>query len=168
MYRDTYGFSQARWKSPHRRGDVPSSPHPTRPIYQISPQAWGCTVAAEDGERAVTNLPTGVGMYRRAPRADRMSHQSPHRRGDVPIAFLQVGSVGTISPQAWGCTGHNKGGICFADNLPTGVGMYRQRHHERFGAGKSPHRRGDVPVIAILTITGCGISPQAWGCTASL
>ena len=50
-------------------------------------------------------------------------------------------------------------------NLPTDVGMYRMRRMRNHASVKSPHRRGDVPVIQASAMFSGVISPQTWGCT---
>ena len=53
-----------------------------------------------------------------------------------------------ISPQAWGCTELR---LALGDeeiNLPTSVGMYRLRQWYPGTPKQSPHKRGDVPIVA--------------------
>ena len=78
---------------------------------EISPQAWGCTALKA--------------------RAREGNGESPHRRGDVPRGFESFLEEDEISPQAWGCTGISMLCVLSDTNLPTGVGMYRWKHHHR-------------------------------------
>ena len=133
MYRFPLGCFVCNHESPHRRGDVPSSCACKTPENLISPQAWGCTVPAAASCSGVANLPTGVGMYRRVGYACASRDKSPHRRGDVPWLSRFARSTFRISPQAWGCTDLLFRICGRRTNLPTGVGMYRQRWCRCFG-----------------------------------
>ena len=46
--------------------------------------------------------------------------------------------------------------------------MYRRQGGGRARRQESPHKRGDVPDVAITVIVIAGISPQAWGCTVCI
>ena len=114
------------------------------------------------------NLPTDVGMYRGVRVLFQTPRESPHRRGDVPLSRRRRVQYRLISPQTWGCTelrdiaeGHNF-------NLPTDVGMYRHSGRRDMTRRKSPHRRGDVPIINIGFVLLRPISPQTWGCTVTV
>ena len=135
---------------------------------RISPQAWGCTAVDISAPSVRVNLPTGVGMYRLSHVAVPFQFQSPHRRGDVPETNHVEIDRKRISPQAWGCTAGYDAFIEWAENLPTGVGMYRGLTQPQAQPGKSPHRRGDVPIDGREKLSARQISPQAWGCTGSL
>ena len=125
MYRWLSTFLFNRVESPHRRGDVPLRLRANTGVYPISPQAWGCTIGVPVNHLVRKNLPTGVGMYRRASAGASTRFKSPHRRGDVPgAAIVAIGEV-LISPQAWGCTVSAGESTDNCRNLPTGVGMYR-------------------------------------------
>ena len=67
MYRAPTAPGISPIKSPHRRGDVPFCNACLTAQTQISPQAWGCTVAICAPDHPKINLPTGVGMYRGLP-----------------------------------------------------------------------------------------------------
>ena len=166
MYRTTWPRGRDILQSPHRRGDVPLYRQMFYSYPLISPQAWGCTGEWLRSFRTASNLPTGVGMYRtRGPRSWTL-FKSPHRRGDVPENGCEVLEPLRISPQAWGCTEHAAQDRGHYSNLPTGVGMYRQRAMGSRKRSQSPHRRGDVPRAYDKVLAEVKISPQAWGCTA--
>ena len=165
MYRYRQPFL-IRWrKSPHKRGDVPRAIYLFLGRYEISPQAWGCTVVARQGITRIVNLPTSVGMYRVPSRYLRTKSKSPHKRGDVPLANRGLLTILQISPQAWGCTVLSRIANVFCDNLPTSVGMYRVNFRLKVRHIQSPHKRGDVPHYDVLKSLTKLISPQAWGCT---
>ena len=133
------------WKSPHKRGDVPTGQCRCAPSCQISPQAWGCTECNLNMIGGSANLPTSVGMYRTQRRRSDYIWKSPHKRGDVPDMFRYDGTNWRISPQAWGCTGGRSSNFGGNGNLPTSVGMYRRIACRPTQLLKSPHKRGDVP-----------------------
>ena len=112
-------------KSPHRRGDVPAPDLAVLCLWEISPQAWGCTAVTSQEDVSQANLPTGVGMYRKPLRSLASAGESPHRRGDVPQGYSIRKVADLISPQAWGCTDIYSTVRMSETNLPTGVGMYR-------------------------------------------
>ena len=165
MYRGVGGRHDIRSESPHRRGDVPNRSVSSWTRSRISPQAWGCTEKTTRGLFMLSNLPTGVGMYRTPSWWLTSQRESPHRRGDVPRLLCLNATFHTISPQAWGCTLRVAHHSYFSTNLPTGVGMYRFYRGHNNSAKKSPHRRGDVPVSNEIEAMSNPISPQAWGCT---
>ena len=91
--------------------------------------------------------------------------ESPHKRGDVPGRGAILDYRRTISPQAWGCTDRADILIDECNNLPTSVGMYRISGVGGLSEEKSPHKRGDVPMLQCENLARYTISPQAWGCT---
>ena len=130
MYRNRSWSSSITEESPHRRGDVPYNKRRIDETEPISPQAWGCTEFHQRHSLTSANLPTGVGMYQTVYRKHPHWAESPHRRGDVPMIPGIWAVVGSISPQAWGCTEDLDKEIPTFSNLPTGVGMYRTRQVE--------------------------------------
>ena len=165
MYRQNRRGKTMGAESPHRRGDVPTDRQRTNQQTLISPQTWGCTDSKRDGEQCRDNLPTDVGMYRSRNRGRFSRCESPHRRGDVPQMEYAKMLHDVISPQTWGCTVGVESLSDLRCNLPTDVGMYRPSSSTISAGSKSPHRRGDVPLMEFAMLGAEEISPQTWGCT---
>jgi len=89
--------------------------------------------------------------------------RSPHVRGDGPNSNRHLHRMDMFSPRAWGWSGYQ----CLKPNspvvLPTCVGMVRlarrRWHHPR----RSPHVRGDGPLLRSAADQFWGFSPRAWG-----
>ncbi len=163
MVRHTASNTTPRASSPHPRGDGPPRHGIARVEVEFSPPAWGWSVQPRLGRVHADVLPTRVGMVRARLLVGAQRFCSPHPRGDGPPVIKMAGTVATFSPPAWGWSAI----VVSAANawlvLPTRVGMVRSRLAGKSPARRSPHPRGDGPVVADATDAIVAFSPPAWG-----
>mgnify|MGYP003345526031 CR=1 FL=1 len=135
------------WRSPHPRGDGPTSGHFALPVTLFSPPAWGWSGDSYGHRPTSEVLPTRVGMVRGCPRQRRGNFCSPHPRGDGPEDIFNNTYQKPLSPPAWGWSvwpSRRHVGGCV---LPTRVGMVRLPPPWRRPTSCSPHPRGDGPFL---------------------
>ena len=150
-------------RSPHPRGDGPTSG-----VYLIknewfSPPAWGWSGCIQSPPPAVGVLPTRVGMVRRAATSRCPSRCSPHPRGDGPATHTDIGPRAKFSPPAWGWSGGAQGKGAGISVLPTRVGMVRRTFSTTRIKSRCPHPRGDGPCGRVGVTWEGAFSPPAWG-----
>ena len=108
-------------------------------------------------------IPTGVGNTRSPFPGSASGRAHPHGRGEhdgrVPSDKSEEGS----SPRAWG----TRGALPLTDRrarlIPTGVGNTPRFHCRGHDHGAHPHGRGEHRILRIISMTGGGSSPRAWG-----
>ena len=125
------------------------------------PRAWGWTAPRPDDRGGGHEIPTRVGMDRRASSRGRPRGEIPTRVGmDRLVVFTWLAGVAR-SPRAWGWTGgrvgaRDRGGIrtrvgmhrihakhrVTGTEIPTRVGMDRPRSRARLTCRRDPHARG--------------------------
>ena len=133
---------------------------------QISPPAWGWTVAGGEFLQHLPDFPTRVGMDRMALMVCRSGKRFPHPRGDGPLLCADSTRLWRISPPAWGWTDAESRLLREIGDFPTRVGMDRVRGVIMWANGRFPHPRGDGPCGYEWEVRDYEISPPAWGWTA--
>ena len=156
----------AYFSSPHPRGDGPGAATAGTGEVLFSPPAWGWSVEMAIQEAASAVLPTRVGMVRRRAERRGIYQRSPHPRGDGPFVAYTADQGLLFSPPAWGWSGggHWHAGGLFV--LPTRVGMVRMGWGPKANNCRSPHPRGDGPLVRGMVSKGWSFSPPAWGWSA--
>ncbi len=149
--------------SPHARGDGPFCLAPTGRHQRFSPRAWGWSAASAFFSASSTVLPTRVGMVRRPLQTCWPSRCSPHARGDGPALLANIIARHWFSPRAWGWSGEREQKTKRPDVLPTRVGMVRGRAAGGVQNERSPHARGDGPLMLPAGVGVMLFSPRAWG-----
>ena len=147
MFRKLNVANQHDLSSPHTRGDVPYSPATASRRNTFSPHAWGCSVERQAKRTGQVVLPTRVGMFRTKESSFRAAASSPHTRGDVPTRTASNAPPRSFSPHAWGCSGVGRLHGKRPPVLPTRVGMFRADDLLFPIRRRSPHTRGDVPLM---------------------
>src|SRR5271157_980977 len=132
-------------RSPHVRGDGPSSLPVLISEVAFSPRAWGWSEAHRMNKNLGNVLPTCVGMVRAVNLLGRCAGRSPHVRGDGPYRVPYWLHLNRFSPRAWGWSGAPAPAADLSGVLPTCVGMVRARTGRVDGKESSPHVRGDGP-----------------------
>ena len=84
VYRRPAPLQLRALECPHVRGGVPTIERTILRIEEMSPRAWGCTGLGQVGRGGSYNVPTCVGVYRRASPSGGPPSQCPHVRGGVP------------------------------------------------------------------------------------
>src|SRR5271157_173999 len=132
-------------RSPHVRGDGPSSLPVLISEVAFSPRAWGWSEAHRMNKNLGNVLPTCVGMVRAVNLLGRCAGRSPHVRGDGPYRVPYWLHLNRFSPRAWGWSGPVLEESMARKVLPTCVGMVRTRAVADRIRCRSPHVRGDGP-----------------------
>ncbi len=116
-----------------------------------------------------------------------VSQCCPHARGGVPRSTRSSGSLRSLSPRTWGCTGRTAdanwtrdvvpthvgvysfecGRRGFPSVVPTHVGVYRSDRRAAKNPCSCPHARGGVPVPHPAGRARAELSPRTWGCTVN-
>ena len=73
----------------------------------------------------IPDVPTRVGMARRAEADNKSTARCPHPRGDGPLMANAKASFLPMSPPAWGWPDAREAFHGTADDVPTRVGMAR-------------------------------------------
>ncbi len=145
MARRQSHHARRRRGCPHPRGDGPAIRRVSDDRVKMSPPAWGWPVFCVSTRKIRCDVPTRVGMARRARRTGMRGVRCPHPRGDGPVVDLGGDVAGEMSPPAWGWPGETVAGIAMPYDVPTRVGMARRPQHWQGYAGRCPHPRGDGP-----------------------
>ena len=152
---------------PHARGDGPWKTRALSCTRSLSPRAWGWSDEIVNREQDKLVVPTRVGMVRGTRPNMWKPPRCPHARGDGPAGWAVRTFARLLSPRAWGwsvsalhATGHFK-------VVPTRVGMVRSASSESESPARCPHARGDGPCNAGALQGAGGLSPRAWGWSAS-
>ena len=87
---------------PHSRGDVPPHSAVFRYVNQLSPLAWGCSLAHVPLKITRIVVPTRVGMFPHRPHHPQPREGCPHSRGDVPEATRPKRARSALSPLSRG------------------------------------------------------------------
>ena len=145
MVRRADSRGRSRDRSPHVRGDGPTTRSEGDEMNAFSPRAWGWSGFTLKGVVRCSVLPTCVGMVRSLLAKHGAHGCSPHVRGDGPKPWIGLDPTATFSPRAWGWSG-----LLASDNrddfvLPTCVGMVRGVLNSSEKQFRSPHVRGDGP-----------------------
>ena len=133
----------------------------------FSPPAWGWSVNADRRGFTSLVLPTRVGMVRSLGPLHPSGSCSPHPRGDGPTSEKMARVVEVFSPPAWGWSGDLLPRSGSQEVLPTRVGMVRVCARWSCWSLRSPHPRGDGPLLDTLRATLMPFSPPAWGWSAT-
>ncbi len=150
-------------RSPHTRGDGPSTNARQSPAKRFSPHAWGWSAFCRAVGEGHYVLPTRVGMVRIYPKRQSARFGSPHTRGDGPNR-PGVRVLGTwFSPHAWGWSAALRACNGLPRVLPTRVGMVRFPCTSEPRSTSSPHTRGDGPPVGMRRGRRWKFSPHAWG-----
>ena len=112
-------------RDPHARGDGPASVTTSPMKRERSPRAWGWTARDQRVGLGEDEIPTRVGMDRRASGAARSAWRDPHARGDGPRQPSTGCPPSSRSPRAWGWTVGRRAGPADVVEIPTRVGMDR-------------------------------------------
>ncbi len=131
----------------------------------MSPRAWGCTGVHKNPQSPYPNVPTCVGVYRHGEQARIHRQECPHVRGGVPLLSQSSLVPKEMSPRAWGCTEIRQALECLVINVPTCVGVYRDKIAAAIAKEECPHVRGGVPTSRGRLTQHQKMSPRAWGCT---
>ena len=116
-------------------------------------------------DRAGDEIPTRVGMDRRAGAHAEPLPRDPHARGDGPLGERPGVVVGERSPRAWGWTAAEPPERHAQPEIPTRVGMDRDKEVAMAPFIGDPHARGDGPSILTPASVASARSPRAWGWT---
>ncbi len=163
MVRTRRWWSTCDTRSPHARGDGPSSNLIASAFRAFSPRAWGWSGTLQNPHPERPVLPTRVGMVRGLGRHGPKPSGSPHARGDGPLRKTVLALTARFSPRAWGWSGHPVPVVTYRWVLPTRVGMVRCRQQISRIRRRSPHARGDGPVDVEGARVNLKFSPRAWG-----
>ncbi len=166
MVRRNQHIPRAFERSPHVRGDGPGINLERLGKHLFSPRAWGWSEAFDPCPAKSKVLPTCVGMVRESAARVNEFLRSPHVRGDGPHGWRTSGDREQFSPRAWGWSVAIGAAANANVVLPTCVGMVRRAHAARFAWMRSPHVRGDGPVVTGDVNHGAEFSPRAWGWSA--
>ena len=150
-------------RSPHARGDGPSTAPARNDALKFSPRPWGWSGMAEVCKIHPDVLPTPVGMVRWRWSAGWTESGSPHARGDGPTVRLSGAALIAFSPRPWGWSGVTRLVPPGPQVLPTPVGMVRRMNYTPKRARRSPHARGDGPRHAPCSPWAAKFSPRPWG-----
>ena len=88
---------------------------------------------------------------------------SPHARGDGPDDWDLIRRRMLFSPRAWGWSGTDLSADGAERVLPTRVGMVRRLAPLGEHSKRSPHARGDGPLLRLQHLSQPLFSPRAWG-----
>jgi len=143
MVRHLSGPGRGGARSPHVRGDGPSTVALDKVFRKFSPRAWGWSAFEIDAVFMESVLPTCVGM--------------------VLCPSLVGPASATFSPRAWGWSDRRPALPASMAVLPTCVGMVRVPLVKATANFGSPHVRGDGPVCPYTSSRLIGFSPRAWG-----
>ncbi len=102
-------------------------------------------------------------MVRRGNVHRRNRLRSPHPRGDGPEKDRNKTKQEAFSPPAWGWSELCLGDSCLHAVLPTRVGMVRGLRNRVWASVRSPHPRGDGPLLRQSKRRHTRFSPPAWG-----
>ena len=153
-------------RSPHVRGDGPSTLAHIIAKYMFSPRAWGWSEWGNVHLSRRSVLPTCVGMVRNSLCSFPGRIRSPHVRGDGPWATRLPRVRAWFSPRAWGWSVLRRWWLFTLLVLPTCVGMVRALFAGMNGRRCSPHVRGDGPRTEVRPRKRSRFSPRAWGWSA--
>ncbi len=153
----------ARARSPHSRGDGPTSTVIHARELLFSPLAWGWSEMGWPASWRARVLPTRVGMVRALGPGSLAAPGSPHSRGDGPELLLHQTLLLLFSPLAWGWSAVWRLLCHSLLVLPTRVGMVRASAQAMRIGGSSPHSRGDGPSQYSIVQPVGTFSPLAWG-----
>ena len=152
---------------PHSRGDVPGVVEGLLSLSELSPLAWGCSLAELTEKLEAKVVPTRVGMFLTPLNITLGGLRCPHSRGDVPSHQNQIMERSQLSPLAWGCSLAELTEKLEAKVVPTRVGMFLTPLNITLGGLRCPHSRGDVPSHQNQIMERSQLSPLAWGCSYS-
>ena len=132
-----------------------------------SPRAWGWTHRGRGRSGPTLQVPTRVGVDRATGSPSRMAAPGPHARGGGPTRQPTHPRPSTRSPRAWGWTVGR--GITAATpvQVPTRVGVDRDRTSAPSSSSPGPHARGGGPAPRERAPRAVYRSPRAWGWTGA-
>ncbi len=150
---------------PHTRGGGPAGLLLNVTALQVSPHAWGWTLAHLGQLLRQPGIPTRVGVDLWPRRSGRRTIRYPHTRGGGPRCFLSHGAKPMVSPHAWGWTLAIRGIRLCEGGIPTRVGVDRGWDCTWELGNRYPHTRGGGPAYDTPRISMVTVSPHAWGWT---
>ena len=163
MVRHQIRRGRYRCRSPHTRGDGPTSEGEVGVMKKFSPHAWGWSDTLARYFENVAVLPTRVGMVRIVSRDATRSGSSPHTRGDGPFRLYSAEERARFSPHAWGWSGtlaRTAGEPSFS---PHAWGWSDRLIRRESCENVLPTRVGMVRASELLVTRLIRFSPHAWG-----
>ena len=149
---------------PHARGGVSYKLSLAGRLQESSPRPWGCFPLVRIFCANDVVVPTPVGVFPLAVRADMSEQRRPHARGGVSGRGLDFLGYKMSSPRPWGCF-HGEGQRTLHQRVvPTPVGVFLSSWGAWPGFPGRPHARGGVSLQREIRGRRTESSPRPWGC----